>query len=192
MKANESPHHATQTHQNRPSGSRGTNTGSARSAATMDSSPDSAIVMPSSPMGPGSWCVSSTGRFGVVEPDLAFNRRRRPDTGQCWAPRWLAVEQHGESRIQAWEQHYRRDYPSDGQIRLGTTTSVRTLAHELGHHLVHVLEPARTPAHGKVWVGRFDDAMELIAECLDAPIHWLIAVRCWHPQDHDLSPYSDE
>ncbi|MGB5168988.1 MAG: hypothetical protein WBN71_03310 [Acidimicrobiia bacterium] len=111
-----------------------------------------------------------TGRFDVVEPDLAFNRRRRPDTGQCWAPRWRAVEQHGESRIQAWERHYQRDYPSDGQIRLGTTTSVRTLAHELAHHLVHVLEPARTPAHGKVWVGRFDDAMELIAECLEAPI----------------------
>ena len=109
-----------------------------------------------------------TERFGVVEPDLAFNQRRRPDTGQCWAPRWRAVEQHGEWRIQAWEQHYRRDYPSSGQIRLGTTTSIRTLAHELGHHLVHLLEPARTPAHGKVWVGRFDDAMELIAERLGA------------------------
>ena len=111
-----------------------------------------------------------TERFGVVEPDLAFNGRRRLDTGQCWAPRWLAVDQHGESRILAWEQHYRRTYPGDGQIRLGATTSVRTLAHELGHHLVHLLEPARTPAHGKVWVGRFDDAMELIAERLGATI----------------------
>jgi len=110
-------------------------------------------------------------RFGVVEPDLAFSRRRRLDTGQCWTPRRLAVEQYGESRVLAWEQHYRRGYPSNGQIRLGTTTSVRTLAHELGHHLVHLLEPARTPAHGKVWVGRFDDAMELIAECLGATIH---------------------
>jgi hypothetical protein len=109
-----------------------------------------------------------TERFGVVEPDLAFNRRRRPDTGQCWTPRWLAVEQHGESRVHAWEQHYRRSYPADGQIRLGTTTSLRTLAHELGHHLVHGLDPVRTPAHGKVWVGRFDDAMELIAERVGA------------------------
>lgn len=105
-------------------------------------------------------------RFGVAEPELAFNRRRRPDTGQCWAPRRVAVEQNGESRILAWERHHRRAYPVDGQIRLGTTTSVRTLAHELGHHLVHLLEPMRTPAHGKVWVGRFDDAMELIAERL--------------------------
>jgi hypothetical protein len=109
-------------------------------------------------------------RFGVAEPDLAFNRRRRSDTGQCWAPRWLAIEQHGESRIDAWERHYRRAYPQNGQIRLGTTTSIRTLAHELGHHLVHLLEPARTPAHGKVWVTRFDDAMELIAEHLEAVI----------------------
>ena len=109
-------------------------------------------------------------RFGVVEPDLAFNRRRRSDTGQCWAPRWLAVEQHGEGRIDAWERHYRRAYPQNGQIRLGTTTSIRTLAHELGHHLVHLLEPAHTPAHGKVWVARFDDAMELIAERLEATI----------------------
>ena len=109
-------------------------------------------------------------RFGVVEPDLALNRRRRSDTGQCWAPRWLAVEQHGESRIDAWERHYRRAYPQNGQIRLGTTTSIRTLAHELGHHLVHLLEPAHTPAHGKVWVARFDDAMELIAERLRATI----------------------
>ena len=109
-------------------------------------------------------------RFGVVEPDLAFNGRRRSDTGQCWAPRWLAVEQHGEGRIDAWERHYRRAYPQNGQIRLGTTTSIRTLAHELGHHLVHLLEPARAPAHGKIWVARFDDAMELIAERLRTAI----------------------
>ena len=101
--------------------------------------------------------------FGVTEPDLTFNRRRRPDTGQCWAPRRIASRLYGEDRIVAWEAHYRRSYPSDGQIRLGTTTTVRTLGHELGHHLVHVLEPIRTPTHGKVWVGRFDDAMDVIA-----------------------------
>lgn len=101
--------------------------------------------------------------FGVTEPDLAFNRRRRPDTGQCWAPRPIASELYGEDRIVAWEDHYRRAYPPDGQIRLGATTTVRTLAHELGHHLVHILEPVRTPSHGKVWVGRFDDAIDVIA-----------------------------
>ena len=101
--------------------------------------------------------------FGVTEPDWAFNRRRRSDTGQCWAPRRIASQLYGEDRIVAWEEHYRRAYPPDGQIRLGATTTVRTLAHELGHHLVHVLEPVRTPSHGKVWVGRFDDSMDVIA-----------------------------
>lgn len=101
--------------------------------------------------------------FGVPEPDLAFNPRRRSDTGQCWAPRPIASKLYGEHRIVAWEEHYRRPYPPDGQIRLGAQTTVRTLGHELGHHLVHVLEPIRTPVHGKVWVGRFDDAMDVIA-----------------------------
>jgi len=104
-----------------------------------------------------------TGFFGVIEPDLAFNRRRRSDTGQCWAPRPVASELYGEHRILAWEEHFRRPYPPDGQIRLGATTTLRTLGHELGHHLVHVLDPIRTPAHGKVWVGWFDDTMDVIA-----------------------------
>lgn len=107
---------------------------------------------------------SVTKRFVVPMPVLAFNRRRRPDTGQCWAPRWHAVETNGAERIITWEKHYRRTYPEHGQIRLGATTTLRTLAHELGHHLVHHLDSIRTPAHGKIWVGRFDDAMETIAE----------------------------
>lgn len=107
--------------------------------------------------------TSVSERFVVPVPSLAFNQRRRPDTGQCWAPRWHAVETNGADRIAAWEMHYRRTYPEHGQIRVGATTTLRTLAHELGHHLVHHLESVRTPAHGKVWVGRFDDAMEEIA-----------------------------
>jgi hypothetical protein len=110
-----------------------------------------------------------SGHFGVAEPDLAFNRRRRPDTGQCWAPRPIASRLYGEDRIVAWEAHHRRAYPSDGQIRLGATTTLRTIGHELGHHLVHVLEPLRTPSHGRVWVGRFDDAMEVIARQVRLP-----------------------
>jgi hypothetical protein len=104
--------------------------------------------------------------FSIPEPDLAFNVRRRSDTGQCWAPRSALVANHGEGRVAAWERHRRRPYPVSGQIRLGTTTTVRTLAHELGHHLVHLLEPVGTPAHGKVWVGRFDDAIECIVNHL--------------------------
>lgn len=107
--------------------------------------------------------------FGITEPDLAFNSRRRSDTGQCWAPRVLAVRAYGEDRVAAWERHHRRPYPESGQIRLGTMTTVRTLSHEFGHHLVHVLEPPRTPAHGKVWVARFDDAIECIVNHLGVP-----------------------
>ena len=107
---------------------------------------------------------SVTERFGVPMPDLAFNRRRRPDTGECWPPRSVIVETNSEERVAAWETHRRRSIPEHGQIRLGHTTMLRTIAHELGHHLVHHLEPKRTPAHGKVWVGRLDDAMAAIAE----------------------------
>ena len=107
--------------------------------------------------------------FEVPAPDLAFNSRRRPDTGQCWAPRWHAVVTNGEEPILAWERQRHRGYPEHGQIRLGTTTRLRTLAHELGHHLVHHLEPVHTPAHGKVWVGRFDDAMRIIAGAVSLP-----------------------
>ena len=106
---------------------------------------------------------SVTERFGVPMPDLAFNRRRRPDTGECWPPRSVIVETNSVERVAAWEAHRRRAIPEHGQIRLGHTTMLRTIAHELGHHLVHHLEPKRTPAHGKVWVGRLDDAMATIA-----------------------------
>ena len=52
--------------------------------------------------------------------------------------------------------------PLDGAIRLGRTTTLMTLAHELGHHLVFHLESPSTPAHGRVWVGRFDEAASWI------------------------------
>jgi len=105
---------------------------------------------------------SVTEQFDVPMPDLAFNRRRRPDTGECWPPRSVIVETNSEERVAAWEAQRRRAIPEQGQIRLAYTTMLRTIAHELGHHLVHHLEPKRTPAHGKVWVGRFDDAMAVI------------------------------
>jgi hypothetical protein len=112
-----------------------------------------------------------TDRFGVPIPDLAFNGRRRHDTGQCWAPRWHAARTNGEERIAAWEAHHDRPYPEDGRIRLGTTTTLRTLGHELGHHLVHFLDPVHTPGHGKVWVGRFDDALGIISVIVRTPVH---------------------
>ncbi len=108
------------------------------------------------------------GRLGAPMPEMAFNRRRRADTGQCRAPRWHLEALYGADAVSAWERGRGRPYPEQGQIRLGTVTRLRTLAHELGHHLVHHLDPIRTPAHGKVWVGRFDDAMGVIAESVSA------------------------
>lgn len=103
-------------------------------------------------------------RFDVPMPELAFNRRRRPDTGQCRVPRFHLELVYGDDAVGEWERRRRRRYPEHGQIRLGAVTRLRTLAHEVGHHLVHHLDPVGTPAHGKVWVGRFDDAMEVVAE----------------------------
>jgi len=53
-------------------------------------------------------------------------------------------------------------------IRLGDPTSLGTIAHELGHHLVHVLDPARTPDHGKRWVQRFDQAANAMVALVGA------------------------
>ena len=104
--------------------------------------------------------------FNVPAPDVATNARRLPDTGQCSPPRWHAIETIGARGITEWERRKRRPYPEHGEIRLGTTTTLRTIAHEMGHHLVHCLDPFPTPGHGKVWVGRFDDAMGAIVKHL--------------------------
>lgn len=101
--------------------------------------------------------------FNVPSPELFTNARRLPDTGQCSPPRWHAIETIGRPGIAEWERRKRRTYPEHGEIRLGRTTTLRTIAHEMGHHLVNCLDAYRTPAHGKVWVGRFDDAMAVIA-----------------------------
>jgi hypothetical protein len=53
-----------------------------------------------------------------------------------------------------------------GAIRLGRTTTLMTLAHELGHHLVFSLDPVSTPAHGKRWVARFDESADAIEQLL--------------------------
>jgi hypothetical protein len=79
-------------------------------------------------------------------------------------PRFHLELAYGDDAVRDWERRRGRPYPEHGQIRLGAVTRLRTLAHELGHHLVHHLHPVRTPAHGKVWVFRFDDAMGAIAE----------------------------
>lgn len=96
--------------------------------------------------------------FGVEAPALKFHARRSPYTGVTEQPRWLLAELHGDRKVEELERTQRSTLPVFGAIRLGRTTTLMTLAHELGHHLVFSLEPPRTPAHGRAWVGRFDDS----------------------------------
>lgn len=74
----------------------------------------------------------------------------------------MLVESHGEQKINQIESGMRSPFALFGAIRLGRTTTLMTLAHELAHHLVFALDPAATPAHGKRWVQRFDESARAI------------------------------
>lgn len=92
-------------------------------------------------------------------PRLRFHARRSPFTGMTEAPRdrVLAAARRAGAGV--------RDpgrLPEWGAIRLGRRTTLMTLAHELGHHLVHHLDPLGTAAHGNRWVLRFDQAAAVI------------------------------
>lgn len=100
--------------------------------------------------------------FGVEAPRLRFHSRRSPYTGATEQPRWLLVTIHGESDVARSEGNMASPFAPFGAIRLGRTTTLMTLAHELGHHLVFSLDPPSTPAHGKLWVQRFDEAAAAI------------------------------
>lgn len=104
--------------------------------------------------------------FSVPVPQLTFHRGRSAHTGYCVAPKHAASARHGADAVSRWEATH-EPWPRDGMIRLGDPTSLATIAHELGHHLVHFRERTTTPAHGKVWVRRFDDAAAAIAALLD-------------------------
>ncbi len=105
----------------------------------------------------------ATAGLGVGAPDVTIHGGRGPRSGYCMAPRSVATSALGESVVRAWEAAKGRRWPEAGMIRLGDPTSLGTIAHELGHHSVHLLDPSSTPAHGKVWVARFDDAAEAVA-----------------------------
>lgn len=104
--------------------------------------------------------------FAIPAPELTFHRGRSPHTGYCVAPKHTASARHGADAVSRWEAAH-EPWPRNGMIRLGDPTSLATIAHEFGHHLVHFLERTTTPAHGKVWVARFDDAAAAIAMLLD-------------------------
>ena len=78
----------------------------------------------------------------------------------------MLVDNHGESAIRRIESGMRVPFAAFGVIRLGRMTTLMTLAHELGHHMVFALDPTLTPAHGKRWVQRFDESAGAIQRLL--------------------------
>jgi len=121
--------------------------------------------------------VAEVGSVSIIEhvcrlsdipfPDVTFHGRRGPHTGFCQAPRDHYVLLHGEDSIQGWERTKGRRLPENGMIRLGRMSSLATIAHECGHHLVHHQEAAQVASHGKVWVRWFDAAAHGISDWLD-------------------------
>lgn len=97
---------------------------------------------------------------------MRFHARRSPYTGATEQPRWLLVELHGIEDVRRIEERRGSSLPLKGAIRLGRVTTLMTVAHELGHHLVFCLDRPRTPGHGKRWVQRFDEAARAIRRIL--------------------------
>jgi hypothetical protein len=107
--------------------------------------------------------------FDIAVPDLRFHARRSPFTGATELPRsvWFA---RGDPALMARvEMTGKRRLRENGAIRLGRTTTLMTLAHELGHHIVNFLDPESTAPHGNVWVSRFDQAAAVIEGLILAP-----------------------
>ena len=100
--------------------------------------------------------------FNVPEPQLKFHARRSPYTGACERPRGSWVALIGEEELAFRESNGWGVVPAHGAIRLGRTATLMTVAHEAGHHLVFHLDPPSTPAHGRLWVSRFDAAAQSI------------------------------
>lgn len=112
-------------------------------------------------------------------PLVTFHRGRSPFTGYCRKPRSNAVELWGEAAVVDWEKAKRQGWPPDGMIRLGDPTSLATVAHELGHHLVNHRERPATPGHGKAWVHWFDLAAAGVGRLasVDLPTQHVTAAR---------------
>lgn len=106
-------------------------------------------------------------QFMVPKPRLRFHARRSPFTGATERPRQVWVAELGEAEVAVRESNGWGALPPDGAIRLGRSTTLMTVAHELAHHLVYHLDPLLTPAHGNVWVGRFDQCAAVIGELVE-------------------------
>lgn len=104
--------------------------------------------------------------LGVEVPRIRFHARRSPFTGATEQPRRHLVHRFGEEKVQQIEESGTGPIAHIGAIRLGRVTTLMTVAHELGHHLVFCLDPCATPNHGKKWVQRFDEAAASISSML--------------------------
>jgi hypothetical protein len=110
------------------------------------------------------WLVSQVcADLDVPGPEVTFHRGRGPHTGYCQMPRQRAIERADTASVESWEISRSRDWPQFGMLRFGDPTSLGTVAHELGHHLVNHCEPATTTPHGKRWVHWFDVAAGQVA-----------------------------
>lgn len=102
----------------------------------------------------------------VPVPVLKFHARRSPFTGATERPRDSVVAESHALGVAISPQV--SALAPEGAMRLGRSVTLMTLSHELGHHLVHHVDPFDTPAHGNVWVRRFDQAAAVVAELLPA------------------------
>lgn len=104
--------------------------------------------------------------FGIPEPRVKLHAGRSPYTGACERPRTVWVDLLGEVEVADREARGWGSLPVDGAIRLGRRTTLMTLAHELGHHAVFHLDVPDTPAHGRLWVLRFDQAASMVRDAV--------------------------
>jgi len=100
--------------------------------------------------------------FEVPAPSITFHGGRGPHTGYTKMPLDRAMAIADAANIGIWRPASGKPWPTLGMIRLGDPSSLGTIAHELGHHLVNHHEPLRTASHGKRWVHWFDDAAKVI------------------------------
>ena len=115
--------------------------------------------------------------FGIPEPRLKLHARRSAYTGACERPRSAWVDLLGEVEVAKREAGGWGRLPVDGAIRLGRTTTLMTLAHELGHHAVFHIDDPKTPAHGRLWVLRFDQAASMVRDAVGMEADRLVPTR---------------